>query len=106
MGKFNYKHIVEEIDGVRCTVVESGINEKRMEFLKNLLSVNKYEVKVEQMAKKDENELVKYKIGVTDIIFHPMIAIYERKIFTAEGLVVSPQYWFQETEEIKPYYWL
>ena len=31
------KHIVEEIDGVRCTIVEKGAEPARVEFLKKLL---------------------------------------------------------------------
>ena len=40
------KHIVEEIDGVRCSVVEKGVSPERMEFLKKLLEINKYTVKI------------------------------------------------------------
>ena len=35
------KHLVEEIDGVRCTVVEKGITAERAQFLKNILELKK-----------------------------------------------------------------
>ena len=33
------KHIVEEIDGVRCSLVEKGVSPTRAEFLKKLLEL-------------------------------------------------------------------
>ena len=41
------KHIVEEISGQRCTVVEKGIEKKRVDFLKKLLQHNQFEVVIE-----------------------------------------------------------
>ena len=40
------KHIVEEINGTRCTIVEKGVIAGRIDFLKNLLEFNKFEVLV------------------------------------------------------------
>ena len=37
------KHIVEEINGIRCTIVEKGAIAGRIDFLKNLLEFNKFE---------------------------------------------------------------
>ena len=36
------KHIVEEIDGVRCSLVEKGVSPERTEFLKKILEKNNY----------------------------------------------------------------
>ncbi len=105
MGKFNAKHIVEEIQGTRCTLIETGITKNRMEFLKNMLETNGLTVCVEPLPKK-ENEEERYKIGVTDITFNPVIAIYERRLQTPDGIVISPKYWFQESNISKPYYWV
>jgi hypothetical protein len=41
----NAKHIVGEIDGVRCTIIESGIEPQRSAFLTDLLEFNHFEVK-------------------------------------------------------------
>ena len=35
------KHIVEEINGTRCTVVEKGATAGRVDFLRELLEFNK-----------------------------------------------------------------
>ena len=41
----NAKHIVNEIDGVRCTIIETGISIDRVAFLRELLEFNNLEVK-------------------------------------------------------------
>jgi hypothetical protein len=106
MAKFKSKHSVEDIENVRCTVVESGISLQRAEFLKEILEFNKYEVKIEKEIKKDESDPDTYKLGVTDIVFMPVIAVYERKLIFKDGKTISPAFWNQEEAEIKPYYWL
>jgi hypothetical protein len=100
------KHIVEEIEGVRCTVVESKVDEQRSAFLRKLLEHNNYEVKAE--ADGEEGGPVTYKIGVTDLIFNPVIDVYKRRLISLTGKVVTPAYWLQqstgETEAEVNYY--
>lgn len=98
------KHIVEEIEGVRCTIIEKAVLEPRMRFLKDLLELNKLEVKVS--VEKKDNAPDAFNVGVTDIIFNPVIAIYESALKTKEGKVVTPAYWNQETPKILPFYWV
>jgi hypothetical protein len=110
------KHIVKEIDSVLCTVVESGISNERMSFLKELLEFNKFEVKIEEdktevKAKPEAKEeaetkvevkpekVTTYTIGVTDLVFNPMIAVYENSLKRPTGEVVSPAYWNQQPEK-------
>ena len=93
------KHIVEEIDGTRCTIVEKCIDENRMKFLKDLLEFNKYEVKVAT----DKDNLS--TIGVTDIIFNPIIAVYEKTLHTPDGKVVTPAFWNQYSANPPRLYW-
>lgn len=97
------KHIVEEIDGLRCTVVEKGILEPRMRFLKDLLELNKYTVKVN--VEKKDNAPDSFTVGVTDLIFNPVIAVFESSLKTKDGKTVTPAYWNQETSKILPFYW-
>lgn len=104
MGINKGKHIVQEIEGIRCTVVENGISESRMNFLKNVLVFNKFNVKV-AAEKKTEDVAETYIIGVSDITFNPVIAIYERSLHTTDGKHITPEYWNQETKEVQPYYW-
>lgn len=89
----NAKHIVGEIDGVRCTIVESGITLDRLAFLTDLLQLNNYEVKQMTLPPEKEGEESKYTIGVTDIVFNPVFAIYERSLKTGEGRIVTPEFW-------------
>lgn len=104
MSVFKAKHTVTEIEGVRCTVVETGVNRERMTFLKNLLEVNKFEVKVQPDNKDGEPE--SFTVGVTSLIFNPVIAVFERNLKTADGHIVSPAYWQQKTTICDPRYWI
>jgi hypothetical protein len=98
-AKFN----VDIIDGTRCRVIESTPNESRIRFLKDLLSHNNYTVKVDKDAEGN------YRIGVTDVVFNPVIAVYERKLKSMTDHWVTPAYWLQisdrETEN-ETNYWV
>lgn len=100
------KHIVEEISGRRCTVVEKGIEKNRVGFLKKLLQTNHFQVVVEVVDKTEESTAQLYNIGVTDLVFNPVIAIYEMALRTPEGEVVTAAYWNQESTESIREYWL
>jgi hypothetical protein len=89
----NAKHIVGEIDGVRCTIVESGIALDRLAFLTDLLQFNNFDVKEMKVPSEVEGEEPKYTIGVTDLVFNPVFAIYERSLKTRDGKFVTPAYW-------------
>jgi len=97
------KHIVEEIDGVRCSVVETGVSAERTDFLKKLLELNGYEVKSAQ-----EGENPTYKIGVTDLLFNPVVDVYKRRLKSFSGKRVTPAYWLQQSDketETEVNYW-
>lgn len=97
------KHIIEVIDGKRCTLVESGMDAKRKEFLKTILEFNSYEVK----EAVDEAGL--WKIGVTDVVFNPIIDVYKRKLLSPNGHRITPAYWLQLTDhqtEAEVNYWV
>ncbi len=102
----NAKHIVSEIEGVRCTVVESGVSLERVAFLRDLLEFNNLEVKEMQNPSETPGEELKYTIGVTNLLFNPVFAIYERQLKTREGTAVTPGYWKQECVECDPRYWM
>ena len=93
MSLNNAKHIVGEIDGVRCTIVESGIKPDRAAFLTSLLRENNLEVMEMVTPPSAEGEEPLYTIGVTDLVFNPVFAVYERRLKTPEGEVVTPRYW-------------
>jgi hypothetical protein len=89
----NAKHIVSEIDGVRCTIIESGIKLDRLAFLTDLLQLNNFEVREMIIPAETEGEEPLYTVGVTDLVFNPVFAIYERSLKTSDGNFVTPEYW-------------
>jgi hypothetical protein len=96
------KPVVEEFDGVRCIVVETGLNYERADFLTKLLTHNNYEVK--KMVS-PENVIT---IGVTDLLFNPVLDVYKRRLKSLTGKKVTPAYWleksFAETEKEVEYW--
>jgi hypothetical protein len=106
MSLNNAKHIIAEIDGVRCTVVESGIGLERAAFLRDLLELNNLEVKEMQEVTETSGTEPKYTIGVTDLVFNPVFAVYECLLKNREGKYVTPGYWKQECIECDPRYWI
>jgi hypothetical protein len=102
----NAKHIIGEIDGIRCTIVETGASLERVAFLSDLLGYNNLEVKEMQEPQEIPGEEPKYTLGVTDLLFNPVFAIYERQLKTKEGPAVTPGYWKQECTECDPRYWI
>ena len=98
------KHIVEEINGTRCTIIEKGATAGRVDFLKKLLEFNKFIVMVteEPLA---EGVPVLFTIGITDLVFNPVIAVYELSLKTPDGKKVSPAYWNQYSNECIDEYW-
>jgi uncharacterized UPF0146 family protein len=100
------KHVVAEIEGVRSTVVETGLNESRCLFLKELLRQNGFEVKMEKEKTKEGIQLETWILGVTDIVFNPMIRVYEQKILRTDGHPVTPAYWNQWAVDPDLPYWM
>jgi hypothetical protein len=105
MALTNAKHVIAEIDGVRCTVVESGVTLERAAFLKDLLEFNKFEVKELKDAVAEGAEQ-KYTVGVTELTFNPVFAVYECLLKTKEGGYVTPGYWNQECVNCDKRYWI
>jgi hypothetical protein len=120
----NQNHTVEELNGVRCAIVEKNVSKERADFLKNLLEFNKYEVvitvapppKAAPAKPLTEGEAApappppateKFIVGVTDFTFNAINAVYGRLLHTPDGHVVTAAYW-QEKEIVShdevPYY--
>ncbi len=105
MSLNNAKHIIAEIDGVRCTIIETGISAERMTFLKQLLEANSLVVMIKEEPAEPPAEVLKYTLGVTDLVFNPVFAVYERSLKTFEGQIVSPDMWNQKTDRYIREYW-
>ncbi|MEK6616746.1 MAG: hypothetical protein AABZ32_11675 [Bacteroidota bacterium] len=131
MNRLNKEgHVVEELSGVRCAIVEKNVSPVRVEFLKKLLELNGYTVVTTPTPPPPVKPAPKpvigsdgqplpvpplpppppvpntFTIGVTTISFHPMLAIYERSFYTQEGKPVSIAYWNQEKEKEDELYWM
>ncbi len=112
-------HKEKVIDGVSCRMVEENLSAQRMEFLKKLLEHNGFEVKVEQndsgnteaeTATDSPKEEKKFTLWVTDLLFNPVIYVYELRLKTLGDKIVTPAYWLQLApegiEKGEPdYYW-
>lgn len=99
------KHVVKEFDGIRCSVAEEGCSKARIAFLKDLLVHNGYDVRTEEVQPTEEGGEVTWSIGVTDLLFNPVIVVYQRMLHTQDGRRVTPDYWNQKTTQIEPNYW-
>lgn len=109
-------HLLEVINDVRCSVVEKDATPGRVDFLKKLLEHNGYTVIVEKtpppkVAAKPATAPADvatpppppapatpetFTIAVTDISFHPMLAVYERDLKSMDNRIVSVAYWNQK----------
>jgi len=99
------KHLFGEIDGKRGTIIEKKATQERVEFLKKLLEYNGFEVLVQENKRRKEDEPVTFTIGVTDLLFNPVIWIYERRLKTPDGKIVTQDYWLQKGDNFSPFYW-
>lgn len=111
----NKNHLFEELDGVKCGIVEKEVKPDRLSFLKSLLEFNGYEVvavpsppaKAAPPPKPAEGEEAApplpaivvpetFTIGVTDYTFNPINAIFGRMLKTKNGHIVTLAYWEQK----------
>lgn len=106
----NKNHLFEDLDNIKCAIVESGISAERVEFIKSILTYNGYTVlvieetnakqKTEQDSTENAEAIKKYKVGTSDVTFNVTNAIYGRNLKTRTGEIVTLKYWNQE--ENKP----
>jgi hypothetical protein len=102
------KHLVIEIDNVSCSLVEKTVEKDRLDFLKSLLELNGYEVKVMEEPKEENSNTITYTIGVTDLLFNPVIDVYKRRLRSNTGHKVTPAFWLQKSvaeSEAEVNYW-
>ncbi|MFY7839319.1 MAG: hypothetical protein ACOVP7_03535 [Lacibacter sp.] len=130
----NKNHEFEELDGVKCAIVEKNASPERVAFLKNLLEQNRYKVVVvaspppkaapapkpveaappSAEATEDKPAPVEappppstFTVGVTNVTFNPTNAIFGRLLKTKNGQVVTLAYWKQEeqsSDDTIPYF--
>ena len=125
----NQNHLFEDLEGVKCAIVEKNAGEERVSFLKTLLEHNGYKVVVVASpppkapaatppVTTETGEVPPpppaappppstFTIGVTDVTFNPTNAIFGRLLRTKDGKVVTLGYWNQTekvSDETKPYF--
>jgi hypothetical protein len=107
----NKNHEFEELDGVKCAIVEKNASQQRIDFLRPLLEFNKYTVivvaspppKAAAPAAAATDVPVEtvpppstFTIGVTDVTFNATNAIFGRLLKTRNGHIVTLAYWQQK----------
>ena len=111
----NKNHEFEELNGVKCAIVEKNASQQRIDFLQPLLEFNKYTVIVVSSpapktaapaATSTDNAdtttepapipPATFTIGVTDVTFNTTNAVFGRLLKTPGGRVVTLAYWQQK----------
>jgi hypothetical protein len=129
----NKNHEFEDLDNIKCSIVEKNASADRVQFLKDLLTYNKYDVVVvaspapkaapvaapapvadgEQASAPTPTptpepiEPSTFTVGVTDLRFNPTNAVFGRSLHTPDGHVVTLAYWNQEenvSDDTIPYF--
>lgn len=106
----NKNHECEELGGIKCAIVEKNVSKERSEFLQTVLSYNQYTVMVQPTpapktaagteSSIDTSEAIPlaetYTVGVTDVMFNAINAIFGRLLKTPDGYVVTLAFWKQK----------
>lgn len=121
----NKNHEFEDLDGVKCAIVEKNATPARAEFLKKLLELNHYTVVVVKSPPPKTAAPVDpaisgtgpnapppvlpetYTIGVTDVTFNMINAVFGRLLHAPDGHIVTLEYWQQKDTIARddiPYY--
>lgn len=116
----NQNHQFEDLDGVKCAIVEKNAGNERVSFLKKILELNGYNViivpspppKLAAAESSDEATVIPenektFTVGVSDVRFNVTNAIYGRLLHAPDGRVVTMAYWQQKDEisdDTIPYY--
>ena len=127
----NKNHLFEELDGVKCGIVEKDVTPDRVAFLRKLLEYNGFTVVAvpspppkaapapiaNGIVKAEDGTVIPapppppapetFTVGVTDYTFNPINAIFGRLLKTPNGHVVTLAYWEQKekvSHDEVPYY--
>lgn len=127
----NKNHEFEDLESVKCGIVEKNVTAARVEFLKRLLTFNGFtvvtaptpapKVVAKPVAKAADGEELPpppppppppaapetFSVGVTDYTFNSINAIFGRLLKTPDGHVVTLAYWQQQetvSDDEIPYY--
>jgi len=132
----NKNHEFEDLDGTKCAIVEKNVSKERIEFLKKILEYNHYTVvvvptpapkpvppksaPVAASATAATTESTPpptpqpappppetFTVGVTDVTFNPINAIFGRLLKAPHGHIITLAYWQQKesvSQDEVPYF--
>jgi hypothetical protein len=126
----NKNHEFEELNGIKCAIVEKNASQERVDFLKPLLEFNNFTVVLQASpppkvaaapaavpvteaaveappAPPPSVAPETFTIGVTDVMFNATNAIFGRLLKTKRGSTVTLAYWKQKEDyphDQIPYY--
>lgn len=116
----NKNHEFEDLDSIKCAIVEKNASPERVAFLKQLLELNKYQVVVvgspapkaapaapvaaaegdattpAPPAPETPAAPTTFTVGVTNLTFNATNAIFGRQLKTDNGTIVTLAYWQQK----------
>jgi len=119
----NQNHLFEDLNGIKCSIVEKGVLKERADFLQQILEYNRYTVLIvpspppktapaatpapdpatgsatPPIASTDPPAPETFTVGVTDTMFNPVNAIFGRLLKTPGGRTVTLAYWQQKEKE-------
>ena len=147
----NQNHLFEELNGVKCAIVEKNVSAARAGFLREILEYNRYTVMVipspppkvasvppgpaaapvapatvlaanpaasaggvtsaapvQTTVPPPPAPPATFTVGVTDVTFNPVNAIFGRLLRTRDGHVVTLAYWQQkdgQSNDAVPYFY-
>ncbi len=119
----NKNHEFEELDGIKCAIVEKNVSTERVAFLKQVLEFNHYTVvlqaspppkaapattpTVDGEAPVAPPAPETFTVGVTDVMFNATNAVFGRLLKAPGGHYVTLAYWKQQDQyanDMIPYY--
>lgn len=124
----NKNHEFEDLDRIKCAIVEKNAVKARVDFLKQILVHNHYTVVVVAspppkavpataapvaLSEPSDGAAISipaatpqlppepetFTVGVTDVTFNPTNAIFGRSLKTPDGHIVTLAYWQQKEKE-------
>ncbi len=124
----NQNHLFDELNGIKCAIVEKNATKERVDFLKQILEYNHYTVivvgspppktvpvtpvpaaipeasteaaiAIPAAPPQPLPEPETFTVGVTDVTFNPINAIFGRLLKAPGGHTVTLAYWQQNDKE-------
>jgi len=113
----NQNHLFEELDGIKCAIVEKNLSKERVDFLRQVLEFNLFTVVVvpspppkvvpakpgavdstQETGPPAPFPTETFTMGVTDVMFNPTNAIFGRLLKAPGGHIVTLAYWQQKEQ--------